>query len=427
MRALIAVLAFAAVVPAGGQTHGKAPRTIEGRPDLQGVWTFSTITPLERPAEFAGREFITDAEAQAYEQRIAERTNRDNRESSAEADVSSAYNEFWWDRGVHAARVRGKVRTSLIVDPPDGRLPPLTAEAQARASARAEARQAHPADGPEDRSLGERCLLFNAGPPMLSGPYNNFVQILQTRDHVVIHNEMIHDARVIPMDGRKHLDPAMRRWNGDSVGHWEGDTLVIDTTNFTDKTQFQGSSDQLHVVERIRRVDAAAAGRSARPVGRRHAGRRVDQFQRQDQRPRLRTGAAAHRALHPRRSVDAALRIHGRRSGVVHQTVDRDPADDPQRRAALRVRVPRRQLRDDRDPARRTRRRRGTQRSLRPQRKSLGTEIFAFFAAFAFYWARSSVSRRVSCSVPARIEFGAGPNSSLPFSNLKNRFCSVPT
>ena len=257
MRALIAVLAFAAVVPAGGQTHGKAPRTIEGRPDLQGVWTFSTITPLERPAEFAGREFITDAEAQAYEQRIAERTNRDNRESSAEADVSSAYNEFWWDRGVHAARVRGKVRTSLIVDPPDGRLPPLTAEAQARAAARAEARQAHPADGPEDRSLGERCLLFNAGPPMLSGPYNNFVQILQTRDHVVIHNEMIHDARVIPLDGRPHLPASVRLLQGDPRGRWDGDTLVVESTNFSDKTNVRGSGPGLRLTERFTRDGAS--------------------------------------------------------------------------------------------------------------------------------------------------------------------------
>ena len=167
MRSLIlaTVLAAAAAI---GQAQVKSSRTADGHPDLQGVWNFSTITPLERPAEFSGKEFLTDAEARAYEQRSVERNNRDNRESSAEADVSSAYNEFWWDRGVHAARVHGKVRTSLIVDPPDGRLPPLTADGQARATARAEARREHPADGPEDRSLGERCLLFNAGPPMLS-------------------------------------------------------------------------------------------------------------------------------------------------------------------------------------------------------------------------------------------------------------------
>jgi hypothetical protein len=229
------------------------PRAADGHGDLQGVWNFSTITPLERPAEFAGREFLTDAEARAFEQRTVERSNRDNRESSPEADVSSAYNEFWWDRGVHAARVHGKVRTSLIVDPPDGRLPPLTPEGQARAAARADARRQHPADGPEDRSLGERCLLFNAGPPMLSGPYNNFVQILQTRDHVVIHNEMIHDARIVPLDGRPHLPPPVRLLLGDSRGRWDGDTLVVETTNFTGKTTVRGSGERLRLVERFTR------------------------------------------------------------------------------------------------------------------------------------------------------------------------------
>ena len=231
----------------------KSSATADGHPDLQGVWNFSTITPLERPAEFSGKEFLTDAEARDYERRVVERSNRDNRESTAEADVSSAYNEFWWDRGVHAARVHGKVRTSLIVDPPDGRLPPLTADGQARATARADARREHPADGPEDRSLGERCLLFNAGPPMLSGPYNNFVQILQTRDHVVIHNEMIHDARVIALDGRPHLPASVRLLLGDSRGRWDGDTLVVETTNFSDKTNVRGSGPGLKLTERFTR------------------------------------------------------------------------------------------------------------------------------------------------------------------------------
>ena len=232
------------------------PPTASGHPDLQGTWNFSTITPLERPAEFAGKEFLTDAEAAAYEKRTVQRNNRDTRESSADADVASAYNEFWWDRGVHAARVNGRVRTSLIVDPPGGKIPALTADAQRRAAARADARRDHPADGPEDRSLGERCLLFNAGPPMLSGPYNNFVQIHQSSDYVVILNEMIHDSRIVPLDGRPHLPQGIRRLLGDSRGRWDGNTLVVETTNFSDKTNVRGSGEHLRLTERFTRADA---------------------------------------------------------------------------------------------------------------------------------------------------------------------------
>jgi len=239
------------------QSGSKIARTADGQPDLQGVWNFSTLTPLERTAEFAGREFLTDAEAKAFEARTVERNNRDNREQSADADVAGAYNEFWWDRGIHAARVHGKARTSLIVDPPDGRIPPLTADGQARAAARADARRLHPADGPEDRSLGERCLLFNAGPPMVSGPYNNYVQILQTRDHVVIHNEMIHDARIVPLDGRPHVPSSIRLLLGDSRGRWDGDTLVVETTNFTSRTNVRGSGEGLRLVERFTRSGAS--------------------------------------------------------------------------------------------------------------------------------------------------------------------------
>jgi hypothetical protein len=228
----------------------------QGPPDLHGVWSFSTITPLERAPEFAGKTTMTAQEAADFEKRTVERSNRDRRDPNPVADVGGAYNEFWWDRGTTVATVRGKKLTSLIVDPPDGRVPALTPEGQARAAARAEARRQHPADGPEDRSLGERCLMFNAGPPMLPGPYNNYVQILQTRDHVVIDNEMIHDARIVPLDGRPHAPAAVRRWQGDSRGHWDGSTLVVDTTNFTDKTNFRGAGDQLHLVERFTRVDA---------------------------------------------------------------------------------------------------------------------------------------------------------------------------
>jgi hypothetical protein len=253
--ATIALVTAAASAPLLAQGKWAPPRTADGHPDLQGVWNFSTITPLERPAEFADKPFLTEEEAKALEQRTMERSNRDNRDrNNAEADVASAYNEFWWDRGVHAARVRGKVHTSLIVEPADGKIPALTPDGQARAEQRAEARRLHPADGPEDRSLGERCLLFNAGPPMLSGPYNNYVQLLQTRDHVVIFNEMVHDVRVVPLDGRPHLPAAVRTWKGDPRGRWEGDTLVVESTNFSGKTNVRGSGEGLRLVERFTRT-----------------------------------------------------------------------------------------------------------------------------------------------------------------------------
>jgi len=250
--------ALASIAVALSASSGQAgQRAADGPPDLSGTWSFSTLTALERPAEFGATEVLTDAEAAAFAKRTMERSNRDIRDTSnRDADVGGAYNEFWWDRGTTVAKVRGKFRTSLIVDPPDGRVPALTARAQERAAARAAERRAHPADGPEDRSLGERCLLFNAGPPMLPGPYNNFMQVIQTRDHVVIHNEMIHDARIIPLEGRPHAPSPLRLWLGDSRGRWDGHTLVVDTTNFTDKTNVRGSSPDLHLIERFTRVDA---------------------------------------------------------------------------------------------------------------------------------------------------------------------------
>ncbi|PYR22139.1 MAG: hypothetical protein DMF98_20845, partial [Acidobacteria bacterium] len=165
-------------------------------PNLEGIWSFATLTGFERPAEFAGKAELTSEEATAYERRLMDQNNRDRRNTSAEADLGGAYNEFWWDRGTHLATVRGKTLTALIVDPKDGHVPALTPEAQQRAQRRAADRRDHPADGPETRSLGERCLMFNAGPPMVSGPYNNYVQILQFPDHMIILNEMIHDARI---------------------------------------------------------------------------------------------------------------------------------------------------------------------------------------------------------------------------------------
>jgi len=245
-----------AAAPTSASPASAAPARGAGAADLEGVWAFSTVTPLERSSEFASKPTLTDEEAAAYERRTVETSNRDRRGSSAEADVGGAYNEFWWDRGTRVARVNGRNLTSLVVDPPDGRIPSLTAEGQRRAEARNADRRDHPADGPENRSLGERCLGFNAGPPMLPGPYNNFVQIFQAAGHLIILNEMIHDARVIPLDGRKHLPAGIRRWQGDSVGRWDGATLVVDTSNFSDKTNFRGADDRLHLVERFTRVDA---------------------------------------------------------------------------------------------------------------------------------------------------------------------------
>ena len=229
------------------------PRTPDGHPDLQGVWSYATITPLERTAEFAGKEFLTEQEADAYEKRRRQEMNQDRRDGGAAADLSRAYNDFWWDRGTKVVSTR---RTSLVIDPPDGRIPALTPEAQQRNAARAAARRLRgPSDGPEDRPLGDRCIQFGSGgAPMLPTAYNNNVQVVQSRDHVVLLIEMIHDARMVPLGARTALPSNVRNWTGDSHGRWEGDTLIVETTNFTDKTNFRGSSENLQLTERFTRV-----------------------------------------------------------------------------------------------------------------------------------------------------------------------------
>jgi hypothetical protein len=229
---------------------------VDGHPDLQGIWTNATVTPLERPAELAGKEFLSAAEAAEYEKKIVERNNADRRDRGAAEDLAIGYNDAWWDRGTKVVSTR---RTSLIVDPPDGRIPLLTPEAQRKAALRAEARRLHPADGPEDGSLADRCIVRGtAGPPMLPAGYNNNYQIVQTIDHIAILVEMIHDARIIPVgpvSARPHLGKRIRQLTGDSRGRWEGNTLVVETTNFTDKTSFRGSGENLRVVERFTRAD----------------------------------------------------------------------------------------------------------------------------------------------------------------------------
>ena len=222
----------------------------QARRDLDGIWTNGTVTPLERPAELAGKAFFSPAEAAEYEKQVRARNDGDRRDANPEADLTIGYNDFWWDRGT---RVVSTLRTSLIVDPPDGKLPPLTPEAQKRAAARAEARRLHPADGPEDLSLADRCM-FRPGPPMLPAGYNNNHQIIQTPEYVVIFSEMMHDARIIPIGNKPHLPSTVRQWLGDARGHWEGNTLVVETTNFTDKTNFRGSGEHMRLTERFTRT-----------------------------------------------------------------------------------------------------------------------------------------------------------------------------
>jgi len=231
------------------------PRTPDGHPDLQGTWTNGTLTPLERPVEFGQKLNLTEAEAAVYEKERIAAGNMDRRDGGAEADVARAYNDVFYDRGTQLVKVDGAKRSSLIVDPPDGRIPPLTPEAKKRIEqARAEARR-HPADRPQDLSPQERCIFSaRAGPPMLAAMYNNNYQIVQTPSYVMIFVEEIHDIRIIPLDGRSHLPSNIRKWVGDSVGHWEGDTLVVDTTNFTSQTRFRGATEDLHVIERFTRI-----------------------------------------------------------------------------------------------------------------------------------------------------------------------------
>lgn len=248
---LVAGLAASVVLLAQSKTW-TPPRTPDGRPDLEGTWSTATLTPLERPPELAGKQFFTEKEAAEYEKQFLQQANRDRRDGGADTDVSRAYNEFWFSRGSHLVASR---RTSLIVDPPDGKIPPLTAEAQKRQADRAAQARLHQLDGPEDRPLQERCILWpTAGPPMIPGGYNNNYQIFQSPGYVMILVEMIHDVRVIPTDGRPHLPSSVRQWMGDSRGRWEGNTLVVDTTNFTAQTNFRGASQNTHLIERFTRT-----------------------------------------------------------------------------------------------------------------------------------------------------------------------------
>jgi hypothetical protein len=248
MRSVFLGLFLISSISISAQTSKpKIPRTPDGHPDLQGTWDFAQLTPFERPGNFAGKSSLTDEEAEEFAQQRIETGNKDKRDGGAAADVERAYNDFWWDFGKRIAK-----QTSLVVDPPDGRVPPLTAEAQKRAADR---RGKY--DNPEERPLAERCVLgFNSGPPMVPSAYNNNMQLVQTRDHVLILNEMIHSARIVALGGRPHAPASIRSLTGDSVGRWDGDTLVVDTTNFSHDAGFRGATANMHLVERFTRVDA---------------------------------------------------------------------------------------------------------------------------------------------------------------------------
>jgi hypothetical protein len=229
------------------------PRTIEGQPDLEGIWNTATLTPLERPARFAGKAFMTEEEAVAFEKERLQAVNSDRRGTNPTSDLGGAFNEFWLERGP-LATVNGRRPTSLIVDPPDGRIPALTLDAQTKAAQRA-ALGRH-LDGPEDFSLSERCLRSASGPPILAGaPDGNLIRIVQSGGHVAILQEKFHETRLVSLDGRPHLPAAIRTWLGDSRGRWVGNTLSVDTTNFTQQLASGSRFDQnLHLVERFTRV-----------------------------------------------------------------------------------------------------------------------------------------------------------------------------
>ena len=265
----LALTLAAICLAASGADAWKTPRTPDGQPDFQGVWSTATLTPLERPPELAGKPFLTELEASDFERRTLQEVNSDRRDGDTQTDLRRNYNEFWRDR---ATQVVASRRTSIIVDPADGKIPPFTPEAIRRRAARAgavgpEDARYGPAglpaprpgserlpSGPEDLALRIRCISRDL--PMIPTPNNNFLQIVQGAGFVAILQEMMHEVRLIPLDGPPHADPRVRGYMGDSRGHWEGETLVIDTTNFNGNNNFYGADENMHLVERLTRTDA---------------------------------------------------------------------------------------------------------------------------------------------------------------------------
>ena len=248
VAAVIGVL-LASAAGVAAQTPAE-PKTPWGDPDLQGTWNNITGIPLERPAELSGKEFFTQEEAVQFAEQTLRRVDRDRRDGEIETDVGRAYNEFWSDRGTKYL-TQLNTRTSLIIDPPDGQLPALTSAGQARVAARRAARETNHTWA--DRNLWERCL--TRGVPRLPGSYNNNFMIVQSPGYVAILVEMIHETRIIPLDGRPAVSSGIRQWMGDSRGRWEGETLVVETTHFRDQQEFRGTSADLRLIERFTRVD----------------------------------------------------------------------------------------------------------------------------------------------------------------------------
>ena len=264
---LLGVVPVAAQAPSGdaddeGSSTWTLPRTPDGQPDLQGVWANNSVTPLERPPAWAGKEHLTDtelAELKLAASRVTESgldavfgdqlvlaAIEGTKDVASYDPTTGNYNQFWIvDRDFDN-------RTSLVVDPPDGLIPALTREAEQRQEAKASYRRDHPADTWTDLPLTERCVTY--GVPRLSAGYNSYYQIVQSRDHVVIFMEMIHDARIIPLDGRPHIEGDIRQWHGDARGYLDGDALVVETTNYSPKSNFMGSSENLRMTERFTRV-----------------------------------------------------------------------------------------------------------------------------------------------------------------------------
>ena len=256
MARVLAVAVVGLVACSGMAAAQEAPRTGWGDPDLQGVWDFRTLTPLQRPEDLGDKAFLTAEEATQREQEEFDRNLRlweQEARTAVAGDNVGAYNNFWMDRGTTVIETR---RTSLVIDPPNGRLPELTEEGQARAQIPLGSFRVEFPETYTDLSTYDRCIQgFNAGPPITPGGYNQNVQIFQTPQHMVMLTEMVHTVRVIPLDGQPHLDDRVGQWSGDSRGRWEGDTLVVETKNFLQKRAWRGSSDRMTLVERFRRVD----------------------------------------------------------------------------------------------------------------------------------------------------------------------------